>query len=79
MIEHNITRKLQERDKHRPDNEALSPGDAYDGAARLAAAMTFIKSFTLRAPHGDPDPLLGAGALRCSAHIEQHGKMQRPT
>jgi hypothetical protein len=63
MIEYNITRKLQERDKHRPDNEVLSPADAYDGAARLAAAMTFIKSFTLRVPHDDPDPVLGAGAL----------------
>jgi hypothetical protein len=38
MIEHSITRKLKERDTHRPDNETLSLADAREGAARLAAA-----------------------------------------
>ena len=58
-----VTRKLAERDPHRPDNETISPEDAREGAERLAAALTFGKSFTLRAPGHDPDPSLAAGAL----------------
>lgn len=63
MLEHSITRKLAERDPHRPDNETISPDDAREGAERLAGALTFGKSFTLRAPGHDPDPSLAAGAL----------------
>jgi hypothetical protein len=63
MIEHSITRKLREPDAHRADSDVLSLTDARQGAARLASALTFGKSFTLRSPHHDPDPNLGAGAL----------------
>ncbi|HSP44601.1 MAG TPA: hypothetical protein VLO30_01285 [Chthoniobacterales bacterium] len=62
MLEHGVVRKLTERDPHRPDNETISPEDAREGAERLAAALTFGKSFTLRAPGHDPDPSLAAGA-----------------
>lgn len=63
MVEHGITRKLRERDSHRSDNTTLSLAEARQGAARLAAALTFGKSFTLRAPNHDPDPSLTVGAL----------------
>jgi hypothetical protein len=63
MLEHNISRKLTERDQYRPDNEIISPEEAREGAERLAGALTFGKSFTLRAPGHDPDPSLAAGAL----------------
>ncbi|WP_316229826.1 hypothetical protein [Bradyrhizobium sp. SZCCHNR1051] len=63
MAEHGITRKLRERDTHRADNETLSLAKSREGAARLAAALTFGKSFTLRAPNHDPDPSLAIGAL----------------
>jgi hypothetical protein len=63
MVEHSITRKLRERDTHRSDNEILSLAEARGGATRLAAALTFGKSFTLRAPNHDPDPSLAVGAL----------------
>jgi hypothetical protein len=63
MLEHSIAHKLSERDPYRPDNETISPEDAREGAERLAAALTFGKSFTLRAPGYDPDPSLAAGAL----------------
>jgi hypothetical protein len=63
MLEHSVARKLTERDPHRPDNETISPEDAREGAERLAAALTFGKTFTLRAPGHDPDPSLAAGAL----------------
>jgi hypothetical protein len=63
MVEHSIARKLRERDTHRPDNETLSLAQVREGATRLAAALTFGKSFTLRAPSHDPDPSLAVGAL----------------
>jgi hypothetical protein len=63
MLEHSITRKLAERDPHRPDNETISPQDAREGAERLAGALTLGKSFALRAPGHDPDPSLAANAL----------------
>jgi hypothetical protein len=63
MLEHGIARKLGERDPHRSDNEAITPDEAREGAERLAAALTFGKSFTLRAPGHDPDPGLATGAL----------------
>ncbi|QND73653.1 hypothetical protein [Tardiphaga robiniae] len=63
MAEHGITRKLREPDAFRPDNEALSLEKAREGAERVAGALTFGKSFTLRAAGHDPDPSLAAGAL----------------
>jgi hypothetical protein len=66
MVEHGITRKMRERDTHRRDNETLSLAKAREGAARLAAALSFGKSFTLRAPNHDPDPSLAVGALDAS-------------
>ncbi len=63
MTEHGISRKLTERDKFRPDNEALTAQQARQGAERVAATLTLGKSFTLRAPGHDPDPTLAAGAL----------------
>nr|VFJ73736.1 MAG: hypothetical protein BECKFW1821C_GA0114237_10549 [Candidatus Kentron sp. FW] len=63
MFEHGINRKLVERDKHRPDNEALSLEKARRGAERLAATLTLGKSFTLLAPGQEPDPDLASGAM----------------
>nr|VFK55062.1 MAG: hypothetical protein BECKTC1821F_GA0114240_100664 [Candidatus Kentron sp. TC] len=63
MFEHGVARKLAERDKHRPDNEALSPEETRRGAERLAAALTLGKSFTLLAPGQEPDPELANGAI----------------
>ena len=63
MLDHSISRKLAERDPYRPDNETISPEAAREGAERLAGALAFGKSFTLRAPGHDPDPSLAAGAL----------------
>jgi hypothetical protein len=63
MVEYNISRKLGEADAYRPDNNALTPDQAREGAERIAAALTLGKSFTLRAPRHDPDPSLAAGAL----------------
>lgn len=63
MVEHSINRKLGEKDPFRPDNDTLPQDKAREGAARLAAALTLGKSFTLRAPGYDPDPSLAVGAL----------------
>ncbi|WP_316233577.1 hypothetical protein [Bradyrhizobium sp. SZCCHNPS2010] len=63
MLDHSITRKLGEDNPHRPDNEALPPQEAREGAERLAAALTLGKSFTLRAPGDGSDPSLAQGAL----------------
>ncbi len=63
MLDHSVIRKLNERDTHRTDNEALTPTKAIEGAERLAAALTLGKSFTLRAPNHDPDPSLASGAI----------------
>src|SRR5713101_5528803 len=76
MVEHGITRKLRERDTHRPDNEILSLAKAREGAARLAAALTFGKSFTLRAPNHDPDPSLAVGALDATLILNDWNEAQ---
>jgi hypothetical protein len=76
MAEHGITRKLRERDTHRADNETLSPTKSREGAARLAAALTFGKSFTLRAPNYDPDPALAIGALDASLILNDWNEAQ---
>jgi hypothetical protein len=77
MVEHGITRKLAESQAHRADNDVLSNEKARDGARRLAAALTFGKSFTLRAPHHDPDPSLAAGALDAAAILPDRTPAQR--
>lgn len=66
MVEYNISRKLSEEDAHRSDNDILSAADARFGAERIAPALTFTKTFTLRAPGYDPDPSLASGALDAS-------------
>jgi hypothetical protein len=66
MIEHGISRKVDERGPHRPDNDVLTPTKARQGVERIAAALTLGKSFTLRAPGHDPDPSLASGALDSS-------------
>ncbi len=63
MMEHSIARKLREPDPFRLDSNTISFVRARRGAERLAAALTFGKSFTLRAPDHDPDPSLTSGAL----------------
>lgn len=70
MVEHGVQYKLKEPDKYRPDNEALSPQKAREGADRIAAALTLAKSFTLRAPGYDSDPGLAAGALDPAAILD---------
>lgn len=76
MVEHGITRKLRERDAHRADNETLSLAKAREGAARLASALTFGKSFTLRAPNHDPDPSLSVGALDATLVLNDWNEAQ---
>ena len=76
MVEHGITRKLRERDTHRSDNATLSLAKAREGAARLAAALTFGKSFTLRAPNHDPDPSLTVGALDAALILNDWNEAQ---
>jgi hypothetical protein len=76
MVEHGIARKLRERDTHRSDNETLSLAKSREGAARLAAALTFGKSFTLRAPNHDPDPGLAIGALDPSLILNDWNEAQ---
>lgn len=63
MLGHSVTRKLSERDPYRPDNEAISPKEAREGAECLAAALTLGKSITLRSPDDGSDATLAAGAL----------------
>ena len=63
MVDYAIERKLAERDRFRPDNAILPADEARQGAERLAAAMTFGKSFTARAPGADHDPSLTTGAI----------------
>jgi hypothetical protein len=76
MVEHSITRKLRERNTNRADNATLSSVSARKGAARLAAALTFGKSFTLRAPNHDPDPSLAIGALDASLILNDWNEAQ---
>lgn len=63
MVKHSVNRKLEERDRFRPDNDAVPIDTARAGAERVAATLTLGKSFTLRAPGESPDPSLAAGAL----------------
>ena len=63
MVEHSINVKLQERDNYRPDSDILALTKAREGAEKLAAALTFCKTFTLRTPGDGNEPDLTAGAL----------------
>ena len=63
MTEHGVERKLSERDKYRPDNNALTPDDARRGVERVAAAMTLCKSFILKAPGLEADTVHGPQSL----------------
>ncbi len=63
MTAHGIEARLAEPDPYRPDNGALSPEMARDGAERLAAALTFGQAFTLLATGDQADAALAAGAL----------------
>lgn len=63
MVEHSIEKKLGEQDPFRPDNSVLPLGKAHEGAERIAAALTFGKKLTLRAPGQGHDPQRTAGAL----------------
>jgi hypothetical protein len=47
----------------RPDNPDLVLAKAREGAERIAAALTLVKTFTLIAPGQEPDPTLASGAL----------------
>jgi hypothetical protein len=63
MTEGAVTAKLNEPDRYRPDNTDLVPAKAREGAERIAAALTLVKTFTLIAPGQEPDPTLASGAL----------------
>jgi len=77
MVEHSINRKITERDNYRPDNDAVTPQRAREGAERLAAALTLAKSFTLRAPGHEIDPSLTAGALDAAAVFDDWTEAER--
>jgi hypothetical protein len=67
MVGHGVQHKLEEPNKYRSDNEALSPEKAREGADRIAAALTLAKSLTLRAPGYDNDPSRSTGATHFSS------------
>ncbi|MDG4904522.1 MULTISPECIES: hypothetical protein [unclassified Mesorhizobium] len=71
MVDYGIERKLAERDPHRTDNDVLTPAMARKGAESLAAALTLGKSFTLRAPGGESDPSLAAGAVDPASVLDE--------
>jgi hypothetical protein len=77
MVEHGVTTKLREIESYRGDSDVLSPAKAREGAERIAAAMTFGKSFTLRAPNQDPDPSLASGAIDPALVLEEWTEAQR--
>ena len=77
MVAHSISRKLKERDTHRPDNQTISLDRAEEGARRLAAALTLGKSFTLKVPNHDPDPSLAVGALDPAAILPDWNEAER--
>jgi hypothetical protein len=76
MVEHGVTTKLREIESYRSDSDVLSPAKARVGAERIAAALTFGKSFTLRAPNHDPDPSLASGAIDPALVLEDWTEAQ---
>jgi hypothetical protein len=77
MVEHGIARKLEEIDAYRADAHVLTPAKAREGAERLGAALTFGKSFTLRAPGHDADPSLASGAVDPSEVLNDWNDAER--
>lgn len=63
MTEEGARRKLREEDVYRSDASILSPEKARQGAERLAAALVLGKTFSIKAPGQEPDPLLSRGAI----------------
>ncbi|MCH8148004.1 MAG: hypothetical protein IH987_08425 [Planctomycetes bacterium] len=77
MTLHAITQKLSERDKFRPDNATITNQKIKEGAERVAAALTFGKSLTLRAPGYEPDPTLATGALDPASILDDWTDVER--
>ena len=63
MVEYGVSQKLKETHSYRPDNDTLTPQKARAGAERVAAALTFGKTFTAKAPGYDPNQSLAEGSL----------------
>ncbi|MBZ8135495.1 hypothetical protein CLD20_19660 [Afifella sp. IM 167] len=61
MTEYSVTVKLAEENEERADSGELSPEEAFRGAERIATALTFGKSLSLRS--GDVDPAFASGAI----------------
>jgi hypothetical protein len=78
MVEHGVTTKLREIESYRGDSDVLSPAKAREGAERIAAALIFGKSFTLRAPDQDPDPSLASGAIDPALVLDADSGGSRP-
>ncbi|TIV14277.1 MAG: hypothetical protein E5V95_30995, partial [Mesorhizobium sp.] len=77
MVDYGIERKLAEHDPHRPDNDTLTPAKARQGAESLAASLTLGRSFTLRAPGGESDPSLVAGAVEPTRMLDEWSDAER--
>ena len=63
MTEEGVKRKLREEDVFRVDATELSQDEARRGVERLAAALVFAKTFTVKSPAQDADPSLAKGAI----------------
>jgi hypothetical protein len=77
MVAHGIKRKLEEYETGRPDNETLAPVEAWEGAARIAAALTLGKSFVLHAPGHDIDVSATGGAIETSEVLPEWTEAKR--
>lgn len=62
MTEYSVQTKLTDH-AYRPDNEVLTLNKAQIGAERIAAGLTFGKTFTLQTIRRQTDPNLPSGAL----------------
>lgn len=67
MTEQGVRRKLREEDVYRSGAGALSPEQARQGAERIAAALVLGKTFSMKSPGQEPDPMLSQGAIDPSA------------
>ena len=52
LMQHNVERRLNERDQDRADSEPISAEKVLDGARRIAAAVTLMHESTIRVPDG---------------------------
>lgn len=66
MMASSIDRKLRELNPERGGAGLLSPEKAREGAQRLAGALTFVQTFSIKGPQQEPDPTLAKGALDAS-------------